>query len=92
MLVGDHQLHPGQATLFQAGHEALPEHLVLAVATSMVGISPDNAVVILLVGAVPLDMHDERIAGDRRYLSEGSMAKLYEVSNNEDLDAIHSAE
>lgn len=34
----------------------------------------------------------QRIAGDRRYLSEGFMAKLYEVSKNEDLDAIHSAE
>jgi len=34
----------------------------------------------------------EWIAGDRRYLSEGSMAKLYNLSDNEDLDAIDSAE
>ena len=60
--------------------------------TSMVGIFPDNAAVIRPGGAVLLDMHDARIAGDRRYLSEGSMAKLYEDSNNEDFGAIHSAE
>ena len=58
----------------------------------VVGIFPNNAAVIRLVGAVLLDMHDEWIAGDRRYLSEGSMAKLYDLSDNEDLDAIDSAE
>ena len=58
----------------------------------MVGIFPNNAAVIRLVGAVLLDMHDEWIAADRRYLSEGSMAKLYDLSDTEDLDAIDSAE
>jgi transposase-like protein len=58
----------------------------------VVGIFPNNAAVIRLVGAVLLDMHDEWIAGDRRYLCEGSMAKLYNLSDNEDLDAIDSAE
>jgi len=58
----------------------------------VVGIFPNNAAVIRLVGAVLLDMHDEWIAGDRRYLSEGSMAKLYDLSDNEDLDAIDGAE
>jgi len=58
----------------------------------VVGIFPNNAAVIRLVGAVLLDMHDEWIAGDRRYLSEGSMAKLYEISDNGDLDAIESGE
>ncbi len=58
----------------------------------VVGIFPNNAAVIRLVGAVLLDMHDEWIAGDRRYLSEASMAKLYDLSNNEHLDAINSAE
>ena len=43
------------------------------------GIFPNTAAVIRLVGAILLDMHDEWIAGDRRYLSEGSMAKLYDT-------------
>jgi putative transposase len=37
-------------------------------------------------------MHDEWIAGDRSYLSEGSMAKLHDTSDDEDLAAIGSGE
>lgn len=58
----------------------------------VVGIFPNPAAVIRLVGAVLIDMHDEWIAGERRYLSEGSMAKLYDTSNTESVAAIKSSD
>ena len=57
----------------------------------VVGIFPNTAAVIRLVGAILIDMHDEWTASDRRYLSEGSMAKLYDTSNTEDAAAITTA-
>ena len=55
----------------------------------VVGIFPNNASVIRLVGAILLDMHDEWIATDRRYLSEASMTNLYTAEDAiSDTDAV----
>lgn len=43
----------------------------------VVGIFPNETALVRLAGAVLLDMHEEWIATERRYFSEGSMAKLY---------------
>ncbi|NYD57151.1 transposase-like protein [Nocardioides marinisabuli] len=42
----------------------------------VVGIFPNAAAVLRLVGAILGDMHDEWISGDRRYLTEESLALL----------------
>jgi len=43
----------------------------------VVGIFPTEADLIRLAGSVLIDVHEEWIAAERRYFSEGSMAKLY---------------
>ena len=57
----------------------------------VVGIFPNEAAVIRLVGAVLHDMHDEWQVSDRRYLSEGSMAQLNPTSDTGPVAAIPAA-
>jgi len=49
--------------------------------TNVVGIFPNDDAVVRLATAVIAETHDEWAVCDRRYLSEGSMNKLYDTSD-----------
>jgi putative transposase len=51
--------------------------------TNVVGIFPDDAAVLRLAGAVLIEAHDEWQVAERRYLSEGSMAKLVATGDDD---------
>jgi putative transposase len=51
--------------------------------TNVVGVFPNEAGVVRLAGSVLLEVHDEWQVTDRRYLSEGSMAKLDQTDNDD---------
>jgi len=58
----------------------------------VVGIFPNEAAAIRLVGAVLADMHDEWQASDRRYLSEGSMAHLYPTRDTDPVAELNNGD
>jgi transposase-like protein len=56
--------------------------------TNVVGIFPNDAAIVRLVTAVCVETHDEWAVAERRYLSEESMAKLYNPATDEPIEEV----
>jgi transposase-like protein len=59
--------------------------------TDVVGIFPNEAAVLRLAGAVLLEVHDEWAIAERRYLSEGSMARLDPAGDDQQTKEVERA-
>ena len=59
--------------------------------TDVVGIFPNEAAILRLAGAVLLEVHDEWAIAERRYLSEGSMARLDPVGDDRSTKEVERA-
>ncbi len=59
--------------------------------TDVVGIFPNEAAILRLAGAVLLEVHDEWAIAERRYLSEGSMARLDPAGDDQSTKEVERA-
>jgi transposase-like protein len=76
---------------FPVAAAMLPEAKEIKRRTDVVGIFTNEAAVTRLAGAVLLEIHDEWAIAERRYLSEGSMARLDPLSDDQTTKEVERA-